>query len=178
MLCKVELARAKFKPENIKYLLVAEAPPAADSNRFFYYIDVNRGDSLFLETMKFLYPAGYNTQTVRSNKATYLERFKADGFYFIDATDTPMPNYSRAQKIKQLRASLPLLIEKIRLLSANNTKIILISAPVYQECFKPLMLKGYNVINTEMIDFPGSGGQKKFRAKMTKLLGSSDESNA
>ncbi len=174
---KFELARERYKPDRIKYLLVAEAPPPEDSNRFFYYLDVDRGDSLFLETMKVLYPTGYDTRTVRNKKAIYLERFRADGFYLIDATDIPMPNYSRAQKRKQFRTSLPELIEKIGLLSNKKVKIILISAPVYQECYEPLMMKGFNVINTEMIDFPGSGGQNKFRNKMRKVLGISGESN-
>jgi hypothetical protein len=174
---KFELARERFKPESIKYLLVAEAPPAKDSNRFFYYLNIDKGDSLFLETMKVLYPANYDTRTVRNKKATYLERFKADGFYLIDATDTPMPNYSRAQKRKQLQNSLPELLEKIRLLSNNDTKIILIAAPVYEVCKDPLMKEGFNIVNLEMIDFPGSGGQVKYRSKMMKLLGFLDKGN-
>jgi len=45
-----QLAREKYKPEKIVYLLVAETPPRLDSNRFFYFEDVRNQDSLFLET--------------------------------------------------------------------------------------------------------------------------------
>ena len=66
-----EKARKKYRPENIRYLLIAEAPPKADSKRFFYFEDVTEKDSLFLETMKCLYPAdtiSVETRTIRKNK--------------------------------------------------------------------------------------------------------------
>jgi hypothetical protein len=39
-----ESARSKFLPNNIKILFVAEAPPALDSRRFFYFVPVTLGD--------------------------------------------------------------------------------------------------------------------------------------
>lgn len=52
---QLENARQKFKPEIIRYLLVAEAPP--DSlERFFYYENVRQHDYLFLGVAEALYP--------------------------------------------------------------------------------------------------------------------------
>ena len=53
---RFETARQKYRPSQIDYLLVAETPPNSDSNRFFYFENVDKQDSLFLETMKLLYP--------------------------------------------------------------------------------------------------------------------------
>jgi len=168
---KVEIARIKYKPDKIKYLLIAEAPPDENSNRFFYYECVDEKDSLFLETMKVLYPDDYNdTKAVRKRKKQFLKKFKEDGFYLIDSTDQPMPNFSRSKKLKQIRKSLPLLKEKVSSLLRKNTKIILISSTVYKICEEPLKSMGFNIINEEMIDFPGSGGQLKYRTKLAKLI--------
>jgi hypothetical protein len=65
---------------------------------------------------------------------------------------------------------LPDLIDRINRVINKETKIILISRPVYDVCFMPLKTAAFNVINTEMIDFPGSGGQVKYRNKMNRLL--------
>ena len=51
-----ESARGDFRPKPINILFVAEAPPSLGSRRFFYFLKVERGDSLFLEMMKVLYP--------------------------------------------------------------------------------------------------------------------------
>lgn len=68
-----ESSRQKYKPEIIKFLLIAEAPPRAESKRFFYFEDIQNGDSLFLETMKVLYPSDCsNIKTVRQRKRDFL----------------------------------------------------------------------------------------------------------
>jgi len=62
------------------------------------------------------------------------------------------------------------LLSRINSIIDENTKIILISATVFDADFHYLIENGINVINKEMIDFPGSGRQIKFRDKMIKLL--------
>ena len=166
-----ESARQKYKPRVIKYLLVAEAPPMVESKHFFYFEHSQRGDSLFLETMKVLYPDDFSdTKNVRSQKPKFLERFKNDGFYLIDATDTPMKDFPPAKKREQIEKSLPSLRNKIRDVASSETKIILISSTVYDATARILKREGFNIINDCMIDFPGSGGQKKFRDKLSALL--------
>ncbi len=166
-----ESTRQKYRPERIKFLLIAEAPPKVESKRFFYFEDVQRGDSLFWETMKVLYPDDCsNIKTVRQRKREFLERFQKDGFYLIDATDAPIEDTRPGKKEKQIKKSLPSLIEKVRSLASEDTNIILISSTVYNVVATSLKSKGFNVINEDMIPFPGSGGQAKFRKKMSALL--------
>lgn len=171
---KFEKARLKYKPEKIKYLLVAETPPKSDSNRFFYFENVDKQDSLFLETMKLLYPNDtefVETKKIRERKKEFLIKFLKDGFYLIDSLDKPFEKkYSTTQKIKLIRNGQNQLIEKIQNLLSEKTKVILIASPVFKANFDFLINQGIPVINKELIDFPGSGGQKKYREKMKKIL--------
>ena len=166
-----EAARRKYKPDRVKLLFIAEAPPRAGSGRFFYFEEVWKGDSLFLEMMKVLYPNHYtDTVAVRAAKPKFLRRFQEDGCYLIDASLRPMEKSQPSAKRRQLRAELPGLFERVNDLRVGHSKIVLISAPVYAVCFLPLASQGHDVINREMIDFPGSGGQVKFRHKLSQLL--------
>lgn len=168
-----ESARRHFRPDHIKTLFIAEAPPSRASQRFFYFVDVTRGDTLFLEMMKVLYPGEFvSAQDARQRKAEFLRRFKNDGFYLIDACRVPLRNGATfSDKKYAVRDNLPFLRKTIKNLSRlldSRTRAILISKPVYVVCSsQPL---GVNVINREMIDFPGSGGQKEFRTKLGRLI--------
>lgn len=167
---KFERARLKYKPEIIKYLLIAEAPPKSESNRFFYFENVPTQDSLFLETMKVLYPMEcweMNTREIRMKKAQFLMNFKNDGFYLIDSLDTPFEHrFSQSAKVKHIENGQAVLLSKINSIIDRLTKVILISAPVFKANFSFLKRNKINVINRDLIEFPGSGGQAKFRKKM------------
>jgi hypothetical protein len=104
----------------------------------------------------------------RKRKKEFLERFRGEGFYLIDACEAPLPKRA-AQSVKKcaIRDSLPVLT-KLKQLCDPDTKIVLISRPVYDVCLPAL--DGFNVINTEMIDFPTSGRQPQFRQKLGVLL--------
>lgn len=168
---KFEAARLKYKPEYIKWLFIAESPPKVGSDRFFYFEGVWDGDSLFLEMMKVLYPDRYtDTKVVRATKPEFLRRFQEDGGFLIDTSLKSMEKIQPSAKRRQLRAELPGLLERVKGLCVEHSKVVLISAPVYGVCLQPLVRQGYPVINREMIDFPGSGGQVKFRHKLSQLL--------
>lgn len=174
MMNKFEQARQKYKPDKIKYLLIAETPPKLSSNRFFYFEEVSDKDSLFWETMKVLYPEKIENipiKVLRLKKKYFLDLFKNDGFYLIDSLEIPFEKkYSSQQKIKLIKSGQDKLYDKIKSICDNETKIILIAVPVYKANYKFLRDKNVNVINTEQIDFPGSGGQLKFRMKFSNIL--------
>lgn len=79
----------------------------------------------------------------------------------IDASEGPMRNSSTSAKLRQLREHLPQLITRLTNLITNEP-IVLISAPVFKVCYSPLKKEGFNILNNELVDFPGSGGQKSF----------------
>lgn len=170
----IEQARIKYKPKKIKYLLIAETPPKPDSKRFFYFENVQEQDSLFLETMKVLYPesvSGITTKEIRSIKKSFLERFRNDGFYLIDSLNEPFEEkYNSTKKIKLLKQGQKNLLKRVTKLITPKTVVILISATVFRANFEFLKDNNIKISNSELIDFPGSGGQKKFREKLKKAI--------
>lgn len=168
---KFEIARQKYRPGLVRVAMVAESPPRDDSGRFFYFEDVDVGDSLFLELMKALYADAHgDAKTVRRRKAEYLERFRDDGFYLIDASQEPIAGESRAVKARFIRAGLDQLQRDLVEIQHEDLKVVLISSLVYEICCVPLRQAGFNVVNAEMIDFPGFGRQREFQIKFGRII--------
>lgn len=165
-------ARLKYRPAMVKLLFVAESPPADASARYFYYEDVKEKDSLFLEMMKALYPSWWTRCVeVRRKKAEFLQRFCNDGCYLLDAVEEPLGRLSPTQKVQRITENSMDLLRRIREVYCDSrTEIVLISAPVFQACGRFLGDAGLHVANDRMIDFPGSGGQRKFRDKLSVVL--------
>jgi hypothetical protein len=95
-----------------------------------------------------------------------------EGYFLIDASEEPMPDRaSSSQKLALLRASVPLLIVRLKQFTVDkNTPIVLIGGVTYSACAQPLMNLGFNVINEAMIDHPARGGQLRFRQKLRCTL--------
>lgn len=167
-------ARKKYLPPTVKLLFITEAPPDPEENRYFFFEKVVRGDSLFLETIKVLFPeevAAFETvKALRAEKVYFLERFQEEGFHLIHAVDEPQPDTTPAARKKTYRANLPSLIKQILTVVSVRTPIILVSAVVYEACYQGLKQAGFNIINESMIEFPNSGQQINFRRKLTRLL--------
>ena len=81
--------------------------------------------------------------------------FRMMAFFLVDAVDDPIPQKTSLPKKKRIvREALCSLEGKLRNSAlGDETKIILICASVF-EIAEPLKNAGFNVINTEMIDFP------------------------
>ena len=164
---QLEKARQKYKPEIVKYLLVAEAPP--DSlERFFYYENVRQHDYLFLGVAEALYPR-LKEQFLLSGRSselknTILQTLKKDGFYLLDLSELPLSLLD-----SDLQSQLPALVNKIKSVSNDNTQIILIKANVYDIAFQFLKTKFKNVVD-QRITFPGQGGQRKFQDEFKRAL--------
>jgi hypothetical protein len=161
------LARNKYKPSLLKTLLIAEGPPC-NLDRFFYFEDVKRQDSLFLEIMGVLYPQA-KSRYLGSGRPTELKeellfQFQADGFWLQDLSEVPT-EYMRGK----LEDCVPELVAKVSQYATKKTPIILIKASVYDLCYTPLVAEGYNVI-PERLPFPGSGQQKVFREGFRRVL--------
>ena len=190
-LTEFEAAREKYRPDLIKLLFIAEAPPAYGSERFFYFEQVHRGDALFLEMMKVLYPKklhfdassdtwepGRSATQIRNCKCKrdFLETFRDDGFYLVDAVDEPMPpNATPKIKGEKIRSSLDRLKVKLNELrkrsKVRELLVVLIGAPVFNVCAEVLRNEGkVRVLNQGAIDMPVLGRAKNFRHKLGELL--------
>lgn len=190
---KIEESRLIYKPEKITCLFIAEAPPS-DPDHFFYFEEVSDHDSLYLEMMKVLIPqplrehedtdskynlllnctpeSTWSPYELRNNKAEFLGKFRAMGYYLIDNLDYPMPEdiSGTNEKVRFLKGQKQQLLAKVKSLVDTKTPIVLISVPVFQANSGNLKYYGYNIIHSEAIEFPGSGQQAHFREKMKKII--------
>ena len=165
---ELEKARIKFKPDSVKFLLVAEAPP--DSiERFFYYDNVRQHDYLFLGVAQALYP-DLKDKFISSGRSSDIKnsillKLKADGFYLLDLSELPI-----SLMTGDLYSQIPTLVEKIKKVADRYTKIILIKATVYDTIFDQLKSEGFDGVIDIRIPFPGQGGQKLFQTKFHEAL--------
>jgi len=160
-------ARNKYKPSAIRVLVIVEAPPCA-LDRFFYFEDVKKHDSLFLEIMGILYP-DQKEQYLASGrdadlKQDLLQRFKSDGYWLLDLCETPTSISGDPST-----ADVQSLLSRLEKLIGKDVPVILIKSNVFDACYTVLKSRGYNVIN-ERLPFPGSGQQRVFREKFKRAL--------
>jgi hypothetical protein len=171
-----EDVRQKYKPDHIKFLLIAESPPPepeTQSSRQFYYTDrIRKDDRLFTNTIRALYPetAGLPEPEIEEQKEQWLNKFKNDGWYMIEALEeSQVHEVTKKQRREFIRQSTPRLIERVKELAGKNSKIILIKSNVFEAAAGPLKQAGFNVLNTELVDYPGRFNQRSYREKLAKL---------
>jgi hypothetical protein len=159
-------ARNKYKPTSVRCLMIAEAPPTDD--RYFYFDDVQTADSLFLETMKVLFPAESDGYARRPHqKRSLLRKFQAAGYWLLDAVDEPLEGAPKSglRRVEHLRQKSDLMKRLGRLMKAGSlhsrVPIVLIKVTVYDAFHEALNASGYRVID-KRIPFPGSGQQRRF----------------
>jgi hypothetical protein len=127
-------AMVQYRPDPLRLLFIAGAPPAYKVNRLFYFHSVQTGDALFLEMMKVIYGAAIgftegegfckslSAKDVRGRKVELLNRFVADGHFLIEASERPMPDgATTSAKFGLLRQSLRGLKIRVRSFSADKT---------------------------------------------------------
>lgn len=170
--------RKRYRPKQIKVLLIAESPPPAaniQSSRHFYRADiVRRDDRLFTNTIKALYPtADAKTESeLEQEKDVWLKQFQADGYYMIEALqESQKHEVTKKERQTFIAENLPALLARVIELANKQTKIILIKSNVFDIAAKPLREAGFNVLNTSLVDYPGRYNQPAYREKLSKLLG-------
>ena len=151
-----QAAADKYKPEGIRLLLVAEAPPVT-SHRYFYFDQVTSHDFLFLSIAEVL----LGRKLARTEKADGLTELKAMGVFLIDLKLDPMDG-------SPLSLCVPHLISRCGAL--NPEQIILIKTTVYDAAYEALAAAGLPVIK-KRICFPSHSWQLKFREQFREALG-------
>ena len=166
----VEEAREIFRPDHVNVLFIAEAPPC-HSDRFFYFPDVWKGDSLFLHIIREVFPElkEVETKQVRAMKEELLLRFRDDGYFLEDSSlkniDKSIPQNKKIQLLKQEQEALNQRIERYK----KTSKLILLSSPVFKANYDFLNDLGYHILNSSPIPFPGSGQQGRFKKAMADI---------
>ena len=171
---RYQQARKLYVPAKPRVIFVTEAPPAFDRNRYFYFENVRKGDSLFLELMKVLFPDEIATfahvKSIRAAKDYFLGRFREEGYFLTHACNEPLPGKTDATRARIYQEHLPSLIKEILQIARPNVPLVLISAVVYKAIGPSLRASGFNILHDEVIPFPNSGQQINFRRKLRPLL--------
>jgi len=150
---RLQPSPARFKPEAIDLLLVAESPPNS-LDRYFYFDDVTEQDSLFRYVSKMI----LGELSDRSHKSDDLARLRDAGVFLIDVKEQPgKPAVSHVGDV----------VERCRQLSppADHSD----EGTVYDLVYTALLDAGLPVVD-ERIPFPGSGQQKRFEEKFKRAL--------
>ena len=140
-------AAARYKPDEVDLLLVAEAPPSSP-DRYFYFTDVSEHDSLFRYVSREL----LEREPSREGKHELLEKLRTRGVFLIDLKETPTDGTPLATYV-------PALIERCRELAPR--RIVLIKATVFDAAYLHLKAAGLPVSDVR-VPFPGSGRQREF----------------
>jgi|SRR5579859_3662622 len=152
-------AAARYKPQRVRLLLVAQTPPAnapRDPPRYFYFEKVSKHDDLFRGVIK----AILGVEPIRHQKASQLAMLRDQGVFLIDLKPDPSDPLP-------LDSFVPALIERCRQLLPDH--IILMKADVYDAAFAAAHSANLPVIDAR-IPFPGSGRQAEFAQAMSRAL--------
>ena len=158
---------------------MAESPPKSEDKRFFYNPHQVKYDFLFKSIMEVLFPDFKNNyQRVQKQKhkylqklkREYLQKFKEQGFYLIDAIDTPINDRNQKERNKIIRENLKNKIKEIEGLISKDTPIILIKKNVFEIFYDELKGRGFNVVNDQPIPFPVPWHKKTFKERFKECL--------
>jgi len=166
----VNEAREKYRPEHIKLIFIAEAPPCSE-DRFFYFEDITSGDSLFLHIIRAVFPdlESWETKQIRARKEELLYRFMDSGYFLEDSVPQSIPKgITTKGKELAVRDAQEGLLKRLEKYKAKS-KIVLLSAIAFRVNYQALDDAGFNVLNDFMIPFPGSGQQGKFKVGISLL---------
>ncbi|SIF25235.1 Uncharacterised protein [Mycobacteroides abscessus subsp. abscessus] len=145
-----------YRPDKVRLLLVAQAPPDA-ADRYFYFTDVATQDSLFRSVARAILP---NCEPTRDNKAAVLTELRDRGVFLIDLKPDPVDG-------SDLSPYVPALLARIAELAPE--RIVLIKADVYDTAYPALAAAGLPVSKVR-IPFPSSGRQKEFAVAFGRAL--------
>lgn len=169
--------RQKYRPEVIKYLLIAESPPphaGIASSRQFYRAEYQAPDDrLYANTMRavFAEAAELDSKELEAGKEQWLRRFQAAGFYMIEALEKSLEHeVTKKQRQEILAGQADRVTRRVRELGASEAKLILIKSNVYDMLAGPLRAAGFTVLNEELLDYPGRFNQADYRRKLAGML--------
>ena len=142
-----EQAAARYRPERINTLLVAEAPPSA-LDRYFYFEDVATHDSLFRHVVQ----AVLGEKPTR-DKAPYLDELRERGWFLLHMSEQPFRDRA------VLPPLVPDLIARCEELAAG--RIVVVGTRLFDLVHRPMRDAALPIVDVRL-PYPGSGQQRRF----------------
>lgn len=143
-------AAERYRPARVKLLVVAEAPPC-DTDRYFYFEEVDRHDWLF----RYVFEGVTGEKPTRHGKASHLRALQDAGVFMIDLHER---NVSEPT-MKQLQSCVTDLVERVERLKPE--RVVLVKSIVFDAAYEHLKEAGVPVMN-HRLPFPASGQQRRF----------------
>ncbi len=140
---------------------MAESPPESSDEevRFFYNPRQERWDHMYRSIMKAVF---LDFEYRPGEKDEWLRRFKQQGYYMIDATDSPVNRLAPGERRAVLNAAVKAKLAEIATLVSRKTPIILVKKNVFLAFNGPLLQAGFNVIHSSSLPFPSHSHQARF----------------
>jgi hypothetical protein len=154
--------RRCFEPEDIKLVIVTEAPPS--SGLYFYDPTGLTTEPLCAAIMREL---GRSPKT----KDDGLREMQRRGWILVDATYEAVHGLRRAARDAVIARDYPLLRDDLKeLLGGRPVPVILVKANVCRVLNLKLVRDGFNVLNRGLqIYFPSSGREIDFHRRFIKV---------
>lgn len=150
-------AAKKYRPERIRLLIVAEAPPNC-LQRYFYFEDVTTDDWLFRAVVKTV----LKDTPARAGKRAQLERLRDEGVWLTDLKADP-----KASENEDLSSYVDDLVKRVRKRAPEH--VVLVKVNVFDTVYGALHEAGLPVLDVRM-PFPSSGRQTEFKHGMQAAL--------
>lgn len=158
--------RARWKPEKIRLLLIAESAPddAGDTTnrRFFYDDDLTSHDGLFREVAKAVFGQSPG-KAGPGAKRPWLRRLREEGVFLIDLASVPVNYHQAGERKAALAANVEDCVRLARSLAPAG--IVTLKKNVFELLREPLLSAGLPLLHDEFIPFPGSGQQEHFQER-------------
>lgn len=155
-----EELRQRYRPKQVKVLLIAESPPDPGSGqRRFFYSPQLTIDNLYRGVAEAVY--GQEPGFDISDKPEVLNRLKADGYWLIDAVERPINKESNAARRAAIRAAAQDLVERCRSIDPQRG-IIICHALVHKLTAPTLRRAGITILHDAPLPFPLGNWRRQF----------------
>lgn len=157
-------------PRSCRVLFIGEAPPP--KARYFYYLESNGHDYLFLELLQVLYPElkTLGVAYMRANKQALLRRFADDGYLLVDAVEGRIPLSGSSNRIRAISAGQEDLLERLSVIGHNDFVAIPLKATVHDGLSARTKSRIGERFISDRIPFPSNGQQANFRRRLSLAL--------
>ena len=155
-----EKLRERYRPERVRYLLIAESPPdPGDGKRRFFYSPALTIDNLYRSVAQAVY--GERDDIDLRDKPAVLDRLRQDGFWLIDAVEYPVNKLANSARARAIEEGVPRLIERCIEL-APECGVIVCHSKVYEATARALQDAGVAILHDEALPFPLGNWRARF----------------
>jgi len=154
---EIEELRERFKPENVRVLLVGESPPAEGT--FFY------DRSLMTTYTKKAFESALG-QSFPTN-TEFFEHMKQTGFYLEDLSQVPVDKLPSAEREAKLVEESERFAERVAQMRPEAVVIVLRKI---EKIVRQALSRAGSAAEVYVLPFPGNGHQTKYQAQLIPIV--------